>query len=416
MRKLSVLLTNNTLDARAGSELYVRDVALALLRRGHHPIAFSLVLGPVAEELRRATVPVIDDLARLGSPPDVIHGHHHLETLVAALMFPGVPIVHFCHGWVPWEELPLEHPSIRKYVAVDDVCLDRLVREEGIPPARVERVLNFVDLERFRQRPPLPAKPARALVLSNAATQDGYTRLIAAACAASGTTLDIVGAGNGNPADAPEELLWSYDLVFAKARAALEAMATGCAVVLADWAGCGPLVTPANFDMLRVRNFGVRELQRPHEAAWYASQIAAYDPAAAAEVCRRVRAEADLESAISRLLTIYEGAIADPPQVTGSSRAAAQHLQRVLLRFKQTHTLSRQLQEVRAELEVMRRELDTRTRTDVEAVPDARALERELRAYKTLTTVRLRDAVLRVPVVGPAAQAVARAAAKLLRR
>lgn len=36
---MRILLTNNTLGLRAGSELYVRDVALALLSRGHEPIA-----------------------------------------------------------------------------------------------------------------------------------------------------------------------------------------------------------------------------------------------------------------------------------------------------------------------------------------------------------------------------------------
>jgi hypothetical protein len=59
-----VLITNNTLAARAGSELYVRDLALALLARGHQPIAYSRRLGEVAAEIRRATVPVVDDLRR----------------------------------------------------------------------------------------------------------------------------------------------------------------------------------------------------------------------------------------------------------------------------------------------------------------------------------------------------------------
>jgi hypothetical protein len=124
MRPLSVLFTNNALGPRGGSETYVRDVALALLRRGHRPSAFSLVHGDVAAELRRATVPVVDDITRLGAPPDVIHGHHHLETLIAALAFPDTPVVNFCHGWLPWEEMPLHHPSVRRYVAVDEVCVD----------------------------------------------------------------------------------------------------------------------------------------------------------------------------------------------------------------------------------------------------------------------------------------------------
>src|SRR6185436_7828466 len=105
------------LGARAGSELYLRDVAVTLLRRGHRPVAFSPVLGEVAAELRRMTVPVIDDIMRLAEAPDVIHGQHHIETLIAALAFPNVPIVHFCHGWTPWEETPLKHPSICRYVA-----------------------------------------------------------------------------------------------------------------------------------------------------------------------------------------------------------------------------------------------------------------------------------------------------------
>src|SRR5437870_1377742 len=100
---MRVLLTNNTLGARAGSELYLYDVALELLRRGHEPIAFSTVHGEVARQLRAATVPVIDNLADCTLRPDVIHGHHHYETLTASLCFPDVPVINFCHGWVPFE-------------------------------------------------------------------------------------------------------------------------------------------------------------------------------------------------------------------------------------------------------------------------------------------------------------------------
>ena len=46
--------------------------------------------------------------------------------------------------------------------------------------------------------------------------------------------------------DRPEAILGDYDLVFAKARAAMEAMATGCAVILCDRVGAGPLVCRAN--------------------------------------------------------------------------------------------------------------------------------------------------------------------------
>jgi hypothetical protein len=65
---IRVLFSNNTLAYRAGSELYVRDVAIRLKRRGHHPVAYSTILGPVAEDLRAAGVPTIDDLRLLAAP------------------------------------------------------------------------------------------------------------------------------------------------------------------------------------------------------------------------------------------------------------------------------------------------------------------------------------------------------------
>src|ERR1700676_296226 len=85
MRRLRILITNNTLAARAGSELYVRDLASGLLERGHTPIAYSLQLGEVAQEIRAAGIPVVADLNALAAAPDVIHGHHNLETMIALL-------------------------------------------------------------------------------------------------------------------------------------------------------------------------------------------------------------------------------------------------------------------------------------------------------------------------------------------
>src|SRR5450631_573101 len=124
---MRVLITNNSLAARAGSELYVRDLAIELMRRGHQPVAYSTQLGAVAEELRAATVPVIDRLNSLGEIPDIIHGHHHYETLSALLRFPNTPAIYYCHGWIPWQEAALKHPNILRYVAVDDVCRERLI-------------------------------------------------------------------------------------------------------------------------------------------------------------------------------------------------------------------------------------------------------------------------------------------------
>ncbi len=114
-RPLRILMTNNTLDQPAGSELYLRDLAQSLMRRGHFPVAYSQTLGPVADRLRAATIPVVDDLRDLSAVPDVIHGQHHLETMTAALRFPQVPVTYTCHGWIPWQEWPPVFPNILHY-------------------------------------------------------------------------------------------------------------------------------------------------------------------------------------------------------------------------------------------------------------------------------------------------------------
>ena len=303
---MRILITNNTLDFRGGSELYVRDLAIALLKRGHMPIAYSTKLGDIAQEIRAATVPVIDSLDALSVTPDIIHGHHHLDTMTALLRYPGVPAVYFCHGWFPWEENPPRFPRILRYVAVDHTCRDRLLFEHAIPEDRVQVLLNFVDLERFKPRGPLPARPQRALIFSNNANEYTHTRSVREACARIGITVDVIGSNAGNACARPEEILGRYDLVFAKGRAALESLAVGAAVILCDTTGSGPMVTTGEFGRLRPLNFGVRALRDPLDADVIERQIALYDAEDAAKVSRLVRSSAGCDAAVEQIISLYQ--------------------------------------------------------------------------------------------------------------
>jgi hypothetical protein len=328
---LRILLTNRSLDERAGSELYLAELAARLLARGHSPIAFSPRPGRVAAALRAATIPVVDDLGALAEPPDLIHGQHHLAAMTAMLHFPRVPGLFVCHGWLPWEETPPRFPRFLRYVAVDFTTRERLVSEGGIPPERVAVVLNFVDLDRFRPRPPLPPRPRRALVLSNQASEGTFLPAVREACARFDIALEVAGVAAGSAVERPEALLPGFDLVFAKARAAMEAMAVGAAVVLCDQAGAGPLVTSAKFDRLRPLNFGIRTLRGPVTADFLSSQIERYDAADAAEVSRRLRATAGIEEAVDRLLGLYGEVLAEHRELGNPSdaeqgRAAAAYL------------------------------------------------------------------------------------------
>jgi hypothetical protein len=324
---LRVLITNVTLASRSGTEVYVRDLAAGLLAAGHAPLVYSTDLGELAGEIGRATVPVVDDLAALSRPPDVIHGHHAPETLTALLHFPGVPAVAVCHDWDAWHDTPLLFPRVRRYVAVDETCRDRLLDRHGLPPGRVEVRLNAVDLDLFPPRAPLPPLPGRAAAFASPGLPGDHLPAVRAACARDGLPLDEIGGADGPTHARPGELLGRYDLVFAKARCALEALAVGAAVVLCGGQGLGGLVTAERFDGLRRRNFGRRTLREPLRAETVLREMGRYDPADAAAVSRRVRAEAGLTAAVADWVALYRAVIAEaqaePADPAAEARAAA---------------------------------------------------------------------------------------------
>jgi hypothetical protein len=354
MSGLRILITNNTLDVRAGSELYVRDIATALLGRGHTPIAFTTVTGDVARELRQATIPVIDDLDALAAPPDIIHGQHHLETMMALLRFPETPAICVCHGWLPWEEFPPRFPRIRRYIAVDDTCRDRLLYEGAIPVDRVQVLLNFVDLDRFQPRGGLPLRPRRALILSNYVSESPDVTAVCEACAVSGIEIDVIGARAGNATERPEEILRNYDIVFAQGRSALEALAVGTAVIPFGTTGLGRMVTTADLDNIRRLNFGIRALSRPVSLQLTTEEIARYDPADAAIVSERIRASAGRDEAVTELIKIYQSVIVEhhedgarDPQA--EARATSDYLRWLSPRMKEFYSVCAERDQLRVE-------------------------------------------------------------------
>jgi hypothetical protein len=306
---LRILITNMSLATRSGTESYVRDLALGLRRRGHTPVVYSTFPGEPADELRAATVPVVDNLADLAVVPDIIHGHHHPETVTALVRFPGVPAVFCCHSWLSERDAPPHFERIRRYVAVDDTCRDRLLHKCRIPASRLALLRNAVDLDRFPPRGPLPEQPARALVFSHYASEHTHLPAVRAACVKAGLQLDVMGLASGAPCARPETVLREYDLVFAKARCALEAMAVGAAVVLCDSSGVGPMVTSAEFPELRCLNFGLRTLSQAVTPEAIGRQIARFSASDAQEVTRQARATAGLEQQIDDALALYEDVI-----------------------------------------------------------------------------------------------------------
>jgi Glycosyltransferase Family 4 len=274
-------------------------------------MVYSPLLGPVAEEMEALGIPVVSDLRRLEQAPDIVHGHHHVPTVRALLHFRLARGLFVCHDGLAATDVPPRLGRLRRYVAVDLNCRGRL-EGYGIPEERLRVIHNWVDLTRFVARPPLPPTPRRALVFSNYAGFGTHLEAVQAACRELGLPVDVLGAGSGQHTDQPENALGRYDVVFAKARCAIEALAVGTAVVLCDQRGLGPMVTAADMPWLRSWNFGMRLLREPLAVAGIVREVRRYDPDDAQRASRYVREHAGLPAAVAEYLALYREILAEP--------------------------------------------------------------------------------------------------------
>jgi glycosyltransferase involved in cell wall biosynthesis len=318
---MRILITNIGLDVRCGTTLYVRDLALELLRAGHEPTVYTRSRGDVAREVENSGIPVVGRLRSIRAAPDVIHGHHSSPTRDALRRFPRTPAIFVCHDHTSFFDRPVFGPQLRRYFGVSNLCIERLIRD-GVDPQRAQLLTNFVDTRRFVPRGRLPPQPLRALVFSNYANKSTHLPAVADACRQAGLQLDVIGESAGNVVASPEAVLGHYDIVFAKSRAAMEAMASGVAVVLCDFGGVGPAVTTGNFESLRPLNFGFQALAGPLTAKAVLEQISVYDCEDAARVSARLRSVAGLEKAVQNLCDIYAQIASEagrPPSAASST-------------------------------------------------------------------------------------------------
>ncbi len=303
-----MLLTTMFLNGRTGSEIVLRDTAVGLLRAGHKPIVYTRSFGAISDQLRAAYVGVTNDLSTITEPIDIIHAAHHPTLAAAVAHFPNVPAICLYQDFVHWLDAPQNLPTVRRHLAVDNALRDRLISEGGIARERVGVLLNSVDTGRFGIGPTLPERPQRALAF---AKNLEHVAPIREACEGKGISLDIIGPAVGRVATDVEHLLVDYDLVFASALSALEAMACGRAVIVCDGRGLAGFCDVAAYDAWRPLNFGRRTLVHHPTAETISDCIGQYGRAAAEAVCQRVRVEADRATATRQLVQVYRDAISE---------------------------------------------------------------------------------------------------------
>lgn len=348
---------------RSGAELFVRDLALSLHQRGHSIVVYAPIMGDMVDELRARCIACVTELSRVSETPDLIIGNTRDETVACMARFLSTPAISICHDRTATHGQPPRLTRVRQQVAVDENCAERLYLENGIARSTIKIISNGVDLKRFRPRPRLPAQPLRAAIFSNYSTESDETAAIRSACALFGISLEVIGQGVGRQEAAPENVLPQFDLVFAKARCAMEAMAVGCAVILLnEGMGLAGLVTPGNVQEWHRWNFGRRLMQRPIQADAVAQEIQRYSAPDAEAVTSYVRQHVSLDAttdAVERLAwhVVQAEALQPPIAPQDELREFARHVADNLLPFGvaqvavQTGMLMEQIQALEATIQ-----------------------------------------------------------------
>lgn len=301
---MKILITNNTLANLGGSEWVAIELAKSLASRGHEVAACSSQIGEAGSLLRGMSVPTIPDPLDTPFKPDVIHGQHHLDTVRALCAFPDVPAIYHCHGYVPWVEDPPAHPRILYYVGMCSSISRRICLLLGLSDQKVTTVPNWVDLGRFRFVRNPAKKPQKALLYLRSFDRNGWhASQLRQAFETLGIKLDLqLPQGDTR---APEVALPEYDIVLASGRSAIEAMASGCAVLPISPSSCLDLVDPGNFDAYQSQNFSPKLSGGHFNAHAIMSAISSYDPGGVAAVTSLVRSKCTLEAAVDVLESLY---------------------------------------------------------------------------------------------------------------
>lgn len=331
---MRILITNQILSVRAGTESFVRDLARGLQSLGHTVMAYTSDLSRVQRLLERDLIPVTTDPGKLPVFPDIIHAHHHLDAMSALTALPGVPAIYHDHGG-PWQCPPPVHPRIHHYLANSSSVA---ASWQALPRLSASEITFFphpLDSSRFLKIRKPSARPARALLVdSRLSEQSPAFQEAQEAARRCGLALEL-----GGPEFAPggfdtEHILPEYDLVFACGSTALEALACGCLVVATAPDGRCELVRQDNYERLRQENFTPGENAPTVPLLQMAELVRLCNSAQAEILCEKVRRETDFSPAVASLVEIY-GKVIERQRHTKSDLPAEGHALSDYLRMLQ---------------------------------------------------------------------------------
>jgi hypothetical protein len=266
------VLANRLLDRAGGTEVHLLTLAEHLQRLGHEVCLYSPELGPFTDHVRQRGVDVAGELRDLPGDCDVVLSQDALVVYDLAERYPRAFHAFRVCGDVFDFQLPPQLEGIVDLIVVLSDRYERLARASGVK-APLLRLRVPIDSDRLSPVAPIRSRPRRAVLLGNYRDRD---ELVSEAWSRHGVEVSRVG-GSSQRYDLSAALA-DADIVVAKSRAALDAMACGRAVYVFDVFGGDGWVTPASYPALEADNFAGQATPRVIGVAELERDLADYDP------------------------------------------------------------------------------------------------------------------------------------------
>jgi Glycosyltransferase Family 4 len=266
------VLGNRHLLAAGGTEVHIVTVAEHLQRLGHEVLVYAPELGPFADHARRRGLEIRDSLRELPASCDVTFSQDAIVVYDLAERYPDALSVFRICGDVADYQLPPQLTAVVDLIVVLSDRYERIARAcaDRVP---VLRLPVPIDVDRLVPLGAVRERPERAVMLGNYLERDA---LLSDVWGRLGIEVQRIG-GHVQAYDVATAVA-DADIVVAKSRAALDAMACGRPVYVFDVFGGDGWVTPELYPALEADNFAGLATGRVIDAATLAGDLSAYRP------------------------------------------------------------------------------------------------------------------------------------------
>ena len=271
---MKVVVTAHDL-ALGGTQTYALTVAEQLQRLGHDAILHAAEGGAAGRLAEERGLTVAETEADLPGDPDVVLAQDSMMSYRMADRFPETPQLFRCPNAIFDLQMPPQLPGIVGALVVLSERFARRLRALAVTQDIV-RMRQPVDTDLFAERSAIRDRPRRALLIGNY-LHGQRRRMLIDAWESAGVECSVAG-GQASITATPETAMADADIVVAKGKAALEAMACGRAVYVYDQYGCDGWVSPDTYPAFEADNFAGLATDRPAGPRLLLADLEGYRP------------------------------------------------------------------------------------------------------------------------------------------